>query len=425
MTIIPALVLVATQSGGLQGQALLDDMSQKAVRFFWEQAHPVTGFTKDRAANLTSSDTYTVASVASTGFALAATAIGAERGWLDQTAAKNRARVTVNFLLTRAAKDHGWFYHFIDWNTGARQWNCEVSSIDTSILLAGALVAERYFKDPDLSAKLNTIIKNIDWKWMLTDGGAKPASLTFSMGYHPETGFINSRWDSFNELMMLYIQALGANPRLPREVWTDWKRPIIRYAGMDLLVGGPLFMHQMSQSFLSFEDKRDPLGFDYWVETRHATAANRIYCVTNPNHYAHYSSVFWGLTACDTPTGYGGNGAPGYIQDDGTVAPTCVAASVEYMPTECMATLDNIYSLYPEAYGRYGFSNGLNPAKSWIGPDVIGIDLGMAMCAIENRRDGLVHRMSISHGINKQGFRLAGFVKSKVPSKQSTTLQER
>ena len=69
----------------------MDDLSRRAVTFFWERSHPVTGLALDRAPN--SADTavhpeepqkYTVASQAATGYALCAYAVGAERGWLPR-----------------------------------------------------------------------------------------------------------------------------------------------------------------------------------------------------------------------------------------------------------------------------------------------------------------------------------------------------
>lgn len=406
-----------------QGQALLDDLSQRAVQFFWNESHPSSGFTKDRAANLTNGDSYTVASVASTGFAMVALAVGSERGWLDQTAALERARVTAINLRYRAAKNRGWFYHFINWFTGARVWNCEVSSIDTSILVAGLLVADRYFKDPQLTGDINAIVNGIDWQWMLTNGGTLPNALTYSHGWRPENGWISNRWADYSEQLILMVQGLGASPSVPDGTWTAIQRNMYMYEGLQLLTGGPLFIHQMSHGFLEFENRRDKLGYDYWIATRRATLANRTYCINNPRGFAAYGPLFWGLTASDGPDGYDAFGAPVWGSDNGTVAPTCVAASIEFTPLESQQTLDSMRVNYPQAYGRYGFSNALNPHRNWVGPDVIGIDLGMMLCAIENKRDNFVHRHSAQHPINQIGMKRAGFVTYRRSSREDNILR--
>lgn len=399
------------------GQALLDSLSQRACIFFMNQSHPSTGFTKDRAANLTSSDSYDVASIASTGFSLASLAISAKRGWTNKTTALNRARLTMRSLITIAPRERGWFYHWLRWDNGARMWQSEVSSIDTSILLGGAIIAERYFKDPQLTTDFNTMVGAIDWTWMLTNGGTRPNELTFSHGWRPENGWISNRWADYAEQKMLVIQSLGASPQIPSGVWTAFVRNPITYAGYTVYGGGPLFIHQMSEGFIDFSNKKDKLGINYWEMAQAMTRASRQYCINNPKGFKDYGPLYWGLTASDGPDGYDAFGAPGWGSDNGTIAPTCVAASIAYEPTIVKNTLDNFAVNYQGAWGRYGFSNAMNAQRNWIDPDVIGIDLGMMLLALENYRDGFPHKMSMSHPINNVGMARAGFRDSGDPRK--------
>ena len=74
-----------------------------------------------------------------------------------------------------------------------------------------------------------------------------------------------------------------------------------------------------------------------------------------------------------------------------------------------MEAADAFANSYPQAYGRYGFSNAINPGKNWVDPDVIGIDLGMMMLQIENWKDGLPNRLSWKNPIIRRGFARAGF----------------
>ncbi len=395
----------------LKGQALLDDLSKKAVKYFWDQSNPVTGLTKDRAANFKPKDDYIVASIAATGYALAAYAIGAHRHWLDRDKALQRCRKTVSWLNINGLKDHGWFYHFVDWSNGERHWNSEVSSIDTGLLLAGEIIAEQEFKDPSLTNLVNKTFDAIDWKWMITDGGKKPNEMTLSMGWDPKNGFIDARWNAYYESTFLNLIALGASPEVPGGLWASIRRtPLIHYKGQEFIVGQNIFMHEMSQVFVDFKGMRDAQGYDYWIEGRNDCRAQRLYAIDNPSHFKGVGADFWGFNAGDKPSGYGSNWVPpGSEPNDGTVSPTGAIASIIYDKDHAMEVANHIASAYPETYGIYGFSNGINPTQNWHGPDVIGIDLGMELLGIESARDGLPQKLSGSSPIYKKGLKRAGF----------------
>lgn len=405
------------------GQALLDTLSRRTVNYFYEQSFPETGFTRDRAANFEIKDQRRVASIAATGFSLAALAIGAKRGWLDEYKAKERTITTLNALLTKAPRKNGWYYHWLDWQTGARVWESEVSTIDTAILVGGAILAKQAWRDKTISAKVDKIIAGIDWKWMLTDGGSKPTSITFTHGWKPEKGFIEHRWRDYSEQMILYLLALGADTKIPANTWEGFTRDPVRYEGIDLLMGGPLFMHQMTQGFFDFKNKRDRLGYDYWVASRAATLANRKYCIVNPKKYAGYGPDCWGLSAGDGPNGYKAYGAPHWGDDEGTIIPTSAISSILYTPELSRRAAEHFATNYAWAFGRYGFSNGFNPGQKWRSDDVIGIDLGMCLLAIENSRDGLPYKWTMSSPIVRRGFARAGFQPSRAPSDKNLKIR--
>jgi hypothetical protein len=262
------LPLTLALSAGAKLPNTLEDLQRRAVKFFISESHPVTGLTKDRAANNADQDDYGVASTAATGFALVACALGTEKGWIKRSDALAQVRRTVSFCLKSVPHVHGFSYHFIDWSNGKRIWNCEASTIDTSILLAGMLAAERYFKDPDVTRDVNAYAKRIDWKWAMTDGGAKPQESFVSMGYKPESGFISARWSDYNEAKMLYIQAYGFNSGLPTAAWDRINRKPGQYEAIDFLMGGPLFMHQMTESFYTMKGLRDRAGYSYYVASK-------------------------------------------------------------------------------------------------------------------------------------------------------------
>lgn len=411
MSLLIAIALAGSMNQDLKGQSLLDDLSRRAVNYFWERSHPSTHFTKDRSANFQEQDRpeNRVSSIAAIGYALSAYAIGAERGWLPKEAALDRARNTLRNVRAKAPQHRGWYYHFFDWETGERIWNCELSSIDTAILLANMLIAERGFNDPEFSRLSDDILKQVDWKWMLTDGGALPDSKTFAHGWKPEEGFLKNRWAEYCEHMMLYVVGMGASDDVSDSTWTAWRRPIIRYKDYETLLGGPLFIHQMSHGMIDFKNRRDVLGYDYWVASYQQTLAQRAYCMDNPQGFKGYGPDIWGLSACDVPDGYRACGAPGWIDDDGTLAPAAAAASVMFDRELAIRAAEAFLRDYPNSYGRYGFTTGLNPNKAWQSPDVIGIDLGQLLLCLEVARDGLPHLWSMSHPVIQRGMSKAGF----------------
>ena len=114
--------------------ALLEDMVQRGCMFFWEQCDPKTGLVRDRAA-LEGGKLSRVASIAATGFGLSALCIAAERKYLRQSDIEQRVEKTLAFLLEQCPHIHGFFFHFLDLQSGERVFDSELSSIDTALLM--------------------------------------------------------------------------------------------------------------------------------------------------------------------------------------------------------------------------------------------------------------------------------------------------
>jgi hypothetical protein len=394
---------------------LLDEVQRRAFRFFWEKADPDTGLVNDRARN-NGPDDYTVASIASTGFALASLPVAVERKWIGRPEAQRRAEQTLTYLL-KMPHQHGWLTHFVDRSTGRRVWNSEVSTIDTALLVLGAITAGQYFKG-EAARLANTLYDSLDWQWVLTNGGAKPDKRTLSMGWRPETGFITSEWGDYNEGWLLYLLGLGAEKRsLDPESWSAWKRQGYTYQGREALSGGPLFLHQMPHCFYNVRDQRDRLGYDYWVDAVNSAHINRAYCLSLSGKRKTYAPGAWGLTASDGPKGYNAYGVP--EPEDGTVGSTAALTSLPFTPEIALAALQEIDRRHHDKlWGRYGFGNAFNVDADWYDPDVIGIDLGMALLAIENYRTGLPWKLIHSHPATKRALEKAGFRKTKEAGKR-------
>jgi hypothetical protein len=184
-------------------EQLLDEIQKASFEFFWNEASPNTGQVKDRAlAN--GNDKRKMASVAATGFGLTSLCIADHRGYKKHAELLGRTRKTLRFLANKLPHEHGFFYHFIDMETGARWEKVELSSIDTSLLLCGVLTARQHFADQEVKDLATKIYERVDWPWMLNGGK------TLSMGWHPETGFLKARWEHFCELMMIYLLGIGS-----------------------------------------------------------------------------------------------------------------------------------------------------------------------------------------------------------------------
>lgn len=393
-------------------ETLWDTVARRAFDFFWNESHPGTGLTKDRAKNAPDQkDDYTVASIAATGYALAAWAIGAERRWIGRDRAQARTVDTLRFLRDRLPHEHGFHYHFVDWRDGKRVWNCELSSIDTTLLVLGALAAGVYFGG-EARRLADALAARMDWPWMQNRGPDDPEWIAPSMGWKPEEGFLKSRWSGYTEATYLFLLALGAPRGLPRALWDRWEFPETTLEGLRVFGGpSPIFWAQMTPGYFDLRRRRDRQGRDWWKNFENAHRANAAYCARNAERFQTYRDGVWGITACDQPppVGYGAQ-SPRDGDNDGTAAPTAALAGVLFVPALAERALRTLHGRHRgRLWGRYGFANAFNVDKDWYDPDVLGIDLGMMLLAIENRRSGLIWRLTARHPILQKGITAAGF----------------
>lgn len=410
-------------------EQLLDEVQRRAVRFFWEAADPATGLINDRADNF-GTDDHTVASIAATGYGLAALPIGIRRGWLNRTEAAARARRTLGFLLTMP-NERGWMAHFVEKANGERAWQSEYSSLDTALLVAGALVCGQFWardaSTRDITGLSEALYRRIDWGWMLTNQGRLPEKQTLSHGWRPETGFLPYNYADYSEALLIYLLGLGApaDP-LPASVWAAFERPLRTYQGIESLKAGPIFIHQMPSGYFYFANQRDRLGLDYWVASTNAMKIHRQFCTDCAGDLQTYAQGFWGLTASDGPDGYIAYGAPDGPHD-GTVSPTGAICSITFTPELARSAARALYARAGDArlWGRYGFVNAFNLDRNWADRDVIGIDLGMVLLAIENYRTGLVWALMDRAASTRQAFRAAGFRPTVEPEPRPVHLADR
>lgn len=374
--------------------AFLEDLSRRAFLYFWEQADGSTGLVLDRArsdGNQRKGRSHNVASMAATGFGLTALCIAFERRWKNPNEVRERVRTTLRHFAYEQAQRFGWFYHFVDRGTGDRVWNCELSSIDTALLLAGVLTAQECFgSDPEIPRLAQTIYERVNFQWMLD-----PVTQCLRMGWKPEAGFLRSAWVAYRENMILNLLALGSPTHpLPASTWYRFRRDPIAFENYEYIGRGGIFTHQFPQAWLLLKNLRDgpPYEIDYFHNSAIATRAHRAFCLSLRSMYPSFSENLWGVTASDSNIGYvtwGRSMLRRYF--DGTIVPCAAGGSLMFTPDICLPALrfmhDNFGGLI---YGRYGFADAFHPQTRWVSPDVLGIDLGITLVSAENLRSGRV-----------------------------------
>lgn len=414
---------------------LLDRLQRAAFDYFLQAANPANGLIADNSrANAP-------VSIAVVGFALACYPVAVARGWLARTDAVQRSLAALRFFRDsdqsgspEATGYKGFYYHFLDLHTGRRVWRSELSMIDSALLIAGALTANRYFDansadEIELRKIVDVLFRRIDWPWA-QDGGE-----TLKQGWKPECGFLHYGWEGYNEAIVLYVLALGS-PTRPLEgdcyhAWTatyQWEN----LYGYDFLYGGPLFVHQFSHAWIDFRGIKDRFmrekRCDYFENSRRATLIQREYAKRNPHEFAGYDEHCWGLTACDGPSdespgmigeprrllGYAARGVP-YGPDDGTVAGWASLASLPFAPDIALDAARSMHLRYPEMLPALRYASSFNPSlagddhRAWVSPGQFGLDQGIVVMMIENHRSGLIWRLMRDCSHIRDGLRRAEF----------------
>jgi hypothetical protein len=417
-------------------EAMLDSIQQKTFLFFLNEHHPEWGIVKDRTAS------WAPASIASTGFAIPCFAIGAERKYITREKA---ADITLKILLfffnaeQLIGKDaigyKGFYYHFLRMDSGKREWNCELSSIDTGILMMGILFARNYYSQDNVTENqirqaATALLDRVDWDFMKMPDKGEYAN-TISMGWYPDKGQHHMGWSGYNEALFLYILAAGSGMEGAEKSYQSWLKTYkwqTPYPGLSHVAFPPLFGHQFAHAFIDFRGLADPYmkekGIDYFENSRRATYVQREYAIQNPKGWVGYDSLCWGVTASDGPTekynkgdkkflGYAGRGTSGadynYF-DDGTIAPYGPLSSLPFAPEIVLPTIKSINAKYGKAlWGKYGYYDSFNPTAQWTNDDFIGIDQGPMLMMIENFRTGFVWNYVMRDPLIQAGLGRLGF----------------
>ena len=416
-------------------EAQLDAIQREAFDYFATLANPANGLVPD------STREHSPASIATVGLALSAYPVGVHRGWMKRDEAAQRTLAALRFFagseqseLPTATGHKGFYFHFLNMATGQREGDCELSLIDSGLLLAGMLNAATFF-DGD-SAGEREIRERADWLYARADfSWALHGRESLAMGWKPECGFLNYDWDGYTEATILYILGLGAPVHtLPEQVYAVWTASYQweDLYGREFLYAGPLFIHQFSHLWIDFRGIRDAfmraMDSDYFENSRRATYAQRDYAIRNPGGFAGYGAGCFGTTAGEGPgdqkrrvegvekqfRGYTARGIP-YGPDDGTISPWATLASLPFAPEIVLPTLAHLREHFPETVQQRAYLRSFNPSvpghgpSGWIAPELCGLELGPLVLMIENHRSGFVWELMrrsppLLRGLKKAGF---------------------
>lgn len=418
----------------LSDEALLDRLQRGAFGYFDDYTNVDNGLVAD------TSRPGSPCSIAVVGLALSCYPVAVLRGWLSREAAAARTLKALRFFggcVQSARPDasgyKGFYYHFLDMQTGRRVWRCELSLIDTALLLAGIVTAGCYYDDgggseAEIRSLSDSLYRRVDWPW------AQNQSKTLAQGWKPECGFLHYGWEGYNEATILYVLAAGS-PSLPLPTdsfaaWTftyQWENLL----GLDLLYSGPLFTHLFSHAWIDFRGIRDRFmrekQTDYFENTKNAIALQREYCARNSHGFTGYDRNLWGITAGDGPGdqctrpsqrerrffGYMSRGVP-YGPDDGTIAPWAMLASLPFDAQAAIQGTRRLLDEYPQVCTEDRLSSGFNPTllengNAWLSPGWYGLDQGLLVLMIENHRSGLLWDLTRRSPVVRGGLKRAGF----------------
>lgn len=415
---------------------MLETLQDRAASFFIEYSHPKTGLIAD------SNKPQSPASIAAVGMGITSLVVAAERGFIPRSQSLQMVMHAVRTLWEApqgceadATGYRGFLYHFLDCATGKRAWKSEVSTIDTALLVVGALAGAAYFdrdtgEERELRELVDRLYRRVDWNWALN------GELALSHGWTPENGFLEYRWQGYNEALILYVLAL-ASPTfpIPPESYLAWSESFSWKSiyGHEVLYAGPLFIHQYSHLWIDLREIQDAAmrehQSNYFRNSRIATLIHQEYGRLNPLRFDACCGCCWGLTATDGPGpatmmvdgiertffDYCGRGAP-FGPDDGTIAPWVAIASLPFAPDIVLPAIEHLTDLGVANCGHFGFETSFNRTfvdasgkKGWVSAWNFGLNQGPVVIMVENYRTQMIWNLLkkspyISTGLKRAGF---------------------
>ena len=418
---------------------LLTKIQREAFQYFLDHVDETTGLIADKDQPESPS------SIAVTGMALTAYIIAAEQKWISRKVAVEKTLTTLRFFYNseqskaiHATGYKGFYYHFLHMESGKRAWNCELSTIDTALFIAGALSSAAYFtkqnaEEKEIAELADQLYRRIDWQWALR------RSKSLCHGWKPGSGFLKFSWcDQYSEALLMYVLAMGS-PTFPvgADVYKNWidNFSLTKVYGIEYLYAGPLFIHQFPHLWIDFRNVYDSFnkksGFDYFENSSRATKVHQLHAIENKEAFEGVDKYSWGLTASDGPGkktmiingikrvffNYQARGGP-FGPHDGTISLAAVIASLPFAPDLVMETIchhhekhdatnKKIKSLYVSTNAT--FRNKAMKSVGWASEWEFGLNQGPVVIMLENYRSELIWNLMKQCPYITNGLQTAGF----------------
>ncbi|MCI3923513.1 hypothetical protein MO973_25125 [Paenibacillus sp. TRM 82003] len=224
-------------------RAFVDRQFEDAYRLLDACRHPRTGLYGDGYMTM-GSNPESRCSIAATGVGLIGLSVADHEGWDDE--ALEKTKLTLRCVMgqlegCRPARDPatGFYAHFVDMETG-RNLHSEISTIDTSLLVVGALFAGEHFrrKDSEVATLAKELLASIDWRVIVADSAKGDINMIV------KNGLGTAPLPAFNEYVLASYLALLAQPeeKALQELWTNTfaeerirELPQVRYRDIPVL----------------------------------------------------------------------------------------------------------------------------------------------------------------------------------------------
>ena len=277
--------------------------------------------------------------------------------------------------------NNGFFRHWINLNTGAREWDSEYSSIDTGILIAGALFCKNYFKNNEqLGIIADSLYWSVDWNSSIGNPDSGEIFMTFD-----EDGNGLAITKPFNEYMIVAWLAKNdsRNNMLATKLWDKF------YSDPDSLLKSAYHDYELLTDSADHFLSNFVIQFPYYL-CHYFTANEKYLSYMNNAMLAdkkYWQIIFndssknhiWGTGAGASIVGSGYN-ADNFNNNPGKIcSPHIIAGFIPVNP----AGIQDIISIWNDSLGLYYLPDSINTeliwrfsidSSKWTANDIQGVD---------------------------------------------------
>jgi hypothetical protein len=285
---------------------------------------------------------------------------------------------------------NGFFRHWIDMESGVRAWNSEYSSIDTGILVAGALFCKSYFSNSEEIAQLaDSLYLSVNWSASIANSETGQIWMVFE-----ENGGGSLPTKPFNEYMITAWLAKN-DKRDNSEATALWDNhyadpsalPKKEYEGYELLTDADHYLSNFviqfpyylchpfttSESYISYLTNALNADLKWWT------------LINEPSEY------IWGTGAGPALSGYN---ADNFDNNPGKIcSPHIIAGFIPIRPQ----SLEDLEKLWDNDLGRYALPGDTSHVlwrfstikSDWIADGAAGVDWSTMVFGLAAHPDAL------------------------------------